>query len=304
MNASAAEIIPEAVPDVLDQLVVEFVDPLSFVRELIQNAMDAGSAEVDVSCTFEERGSAESPELGVAVIRIADYGEGMDRHIIDTRLTRLLSSDKADDRTKIGKFGIGFISVFALRPDAVSVDTGRSGERWRVLFRPDRSFTRVYLSEPVEGTTVRLWKAMTRSEFVELQAHVREALQQNCQHIEIELRYQGEALPHARLSNAVCAVEALEAPIKVAACEEDAVIVVGYTPDNGTDTASFYNRGLTLLCRPSEFAGISYKINSPGLAHTLSRDNVIKDEHYQGLIAAVRRLAAGPLAARRAALEH
>ena len=42
------------------------------------------------------------------------------REIIETKLTRLFSSQKDGDRTKIGKFGIGFVSVFAIGPDVVA----------------------------------------------------------------------------------------------------------------------------------------------------------------------------------------
>ena len=39
---------PLAVADALDQLVHQFADPLSFYREVIQNALDAGSQEVEI----------------------------------------------------------------------------------------------------------------------------------------------------------------------------------------------------------------------------------------------------------------
>jgi hypothetical protein len=85
------------------------------------------------------------------VIEVADAGEGMTREIIDNRLTRLFSSAKEGDYTKIGRFGIGFVSVFALDPEIVCVDTGRAGEHWRVVFRRDRSFERIRLTEPGGG---------------------------------------------------------------------------------------------------------------------------------------------------------
>src|SRR5690554_8036960 len=74
----------------------------------------------------------------------------MDEHIIDTYLTQLFSSSKEDDLTKIGKFGIGFVSVFALNPRAVLVQTGRGGEYWEVLFHEDRTFNKTRLQMPVE----------------------------------------------------------------------------------------------------------------------------------------------------------
>ena len=87
----------------------------------IQNAVDAGSTEIDIRFEYVD---------GRLVVHVDDYGEGMDRHIIDTKLTRLFSSSKEGDRTKIGRFGIGFVSVFALQPEVICLDTSRAGEHW------------------------------------------------------------------------------------------------------------------------------------------------------------------------------
>ena len=150
----------DGVDDALDELVNQFSDPLSFLRELVQNAIDAGSHEVEISPSFETKGDA-----GVSVIEVADWGGGMSREIIETKLTRLFSSQKDGDRTKIGKFGIGFVSVFALGPEVVCVDTARDGEAWRVLFDRERTFKLLRLDEPIEGTRIRVYKTMTELEF-------------------------------------------------------------------------------------------------------------------------------------------
>ncbi len=291
-----------AIDDVLEQLVSQFSDPFCFLRELVQNAIDAGSTKVDVTCTFEDdspllaatagsKGSnhGQAAELGTAIIRIVDFGEGMDGHIIDTRLTRLFSSDKEGDRTKIGKFGTGFISVFAIQPDAVCVDTGRYGESWRLVFQPDRTFTRIRLSEPVDGTTVRLFKTMQRGQFETLARRVRRVLVRDCPHVEVALRYQGELLSRP------LGPEALESPVKTVVKAHGATIVVGFTPPGAPARATLYGRGLTLLSRPSELAGISYKIDSPALEHTHGRDSVLRGEHYQALMDTVKSVAGGQL---------
>ncbi|MBL8973739.1 MAG: ATP-binding protein, partial [Myxococcales bacterium] len=119
MSAQAHGSVAEA----LAGLVHQFADPMACFRELIQNAVDAGSTEIDVRFEHVD---------GRLVVHVDDYGEGMDRHIIDTKLTRLFSSSKEGDRTKIGRFGIGFVSVFALQPEVICVDTSRAGEHWRV----------------------------------------------------------------------------------------------------------------------------------------------------------------------------
>ena len=158
-----SEPAPLQVREALDELVNQFSDPMSFLRELVQNAIDAGSEEIEVAIEREGKGDA-----GVTVIRIDDWGEGMTREIIERRLTRLFSSGKDGDMTKIGKFGIGFVSVFAIDPAAVCVDTAREGESWRVLFDAQRRFKLIRREEPVDGTKIRILKKSTTDEHAEL----------------------------------------------------------------------------------------------------------------------------------------
>jgi hypothetical protein len=232
---------------------------------------------------------------------VADWGEGMDRQVIENRLTRLFSSDKEGDRTKIGQFGIGLISVFAFAPDIVCIDTGRRGESFRVVFRPDYTYTCSVLTEPVEGTSVRVFKAMTHAEFVEIEPRVRRALSRYCGHVEAALRYQGELFSTPIGSSSLpCAVQVMarfttRAGATVGSPASDATVLVGYTEGNGVSTGTFCNRGLTLLIRESELPGISYLVDSPELASTQGRDSIIADEHYGHLMSLVHRLASGPL---------
>ena len=69
--------------DTLENLVNQFTDPYACLRELIQNAMDAGSETVDIYFEFNPY---ESGNKGIAIIHLDDTGEGMTRRIIDTKL--------------------------------------------------------------------------------------------------------------------------------------------------------------------------------------------------------------------------
>jgi molecular chaperone HtpG len=270
----------------LDTLVHQFADPLAFLRELVQNAVDAGSREVEVRFEFAEpSGDTE----GTMIIHIDDWGEGMDRQIIDSQLTRLFSSSKEGDFTKIGKFGIGFVSVFALEPDAVCLDTSRGGENWRVLFKRDRSFVRIARDEPVEGTKVQVIKAVLPGRYAELKARALTVLRYWCKHLPAEVRFDGRAINEPL---------GLDLPCTARHAEQDTEVVAGYTPD-GSRFAGFYNKGLTLLEEQAgPFPGVSFKISSRYLEHTLTRDNVIRDVHFEKAMAIVRRLVEGPLPAR------
>lgn len=276
---------PLEAQDALDTLVHQFADPLSFYRELIQNAVDAGSPQVEIRMEYLDPPPGV-PGPGTAVIHVDDWGEGMDRRIIDTKLTRLFSSGKDGDLTKIGRFGIGFVSVFAIEPDAVCVDTSRGGENWRVLFKRDRTFERIARDEPVDGTKIRVFRAMPREEFDDLVERSRKVIVYWAKHLRTEVTFQGEAINQPL---------ALDAPCQVRHQEEGTEVVVGY-PADGSTFAGYYNRGLTLLEEgESPFGGVAFKIDSRYLEHTLTRDNVIRDRNYERAMGIVRRLVEGPL---------
>jgi hypothetical protein len=270
------------VSDALETLVNQFADRLSFLRELIQNAIDAGSPEIDVRIEYDA-------DKGMIVIEVDDFGEGMDAAIIDTRLTRLFSSSKDDDFTKIGRFGIGFVSVFAIEPDAVCVDTSRGGETWRVLFKSDRSFVRIALDQPVEGTVVRIFKRATPAEVDEMTDKARAVITYWCKHATSQIRFQGEVINRPL---------DIDSPCRVRYEEEGTEVVVGLTMDE-EPLQGFYNRGLTLLeTREAIFPHVELKVSSRYLEHTLTRDNVLRDANYEKAISIVERLVRGPLPAR------
>jgi hypothetical protein len=284
-----SEPAPVLVDDALETLVNQFADPMSFLRELVQNALDAGSPEIDVRLELEREGEADH---GVLVIHVDDYGEGMTREIIETKLTRLFSSTKEGDYTKIGRFGIGFVSVFAIAPDAVCVDTSRGGESWRVLFERDRSFSIIPRDTPVDGTKIRVLKSIPVAELASFRQRARQTVVHWCKHAAAEIRFDGEPI-NLPLD--------LDVPCRVAHEEEGTRIVVGYTPDRSS-AVGFYNKGLTLWehrsppGEPGEVPPlIAAKVSSRYLEHTLTRDNVLRDAEFDKAMARVQALVAGPL---------
>ena len=266
---------PLSVDDALDRLVNQFSDSMAFFRELIQNSLDAGSDEVEV--WFEHRD-------GRMIIHVDDWGEGMSREIIETRLTRLFSSSKDGDRTKIGKFGIGFVSVFAIAPEAVCIDTSRDGEHWRILFDAQRKFSLIRREQPVEGTKLQIFKVASASEYQQFRARAREVVRFWCRHVEGEIRFEGELINEPF---------DLDAPIKVRRAHEQELMVIGH-PRDGQAFAGFYNRGLTLV-EEQTIPGIAFKASSPHLEHTLTRDDVIREAGFVRLLDRVHALIAGEL---------
>lgn len=265
--------------DALAGLVHQFADPWAFLRELVQNSIDAGSPQIDVRIDHDST-------RGTMIVEVADAGEGMSREIIDTRLTRLFSSAKEGDYTKIGRFGIGFVSVFAIDPDVVCVDTGRAGEWWRVVFRRDRSFERIRLHDPVEGTTVRLYKAASATEVETARERARETLAYWCKHVTIELHLDGERVNGPLDLEGLC---------KLRHEEEGTTLVMAIVPE-AEALRGYYHGGLTLHEeRDASLPYIAYKIDSRFLEHTLTRDNVIRDANYAKAMTIVQTVARGRL---------
>jgi hypothetical protein len=301
----------------LANLVDQFARPLDFLRELAQNAIDAGTPRIDVYVAFTPPTSGDGE--GVLRIGIDDYGEGMDEDTIDNQLTRLFSSTKEHDLTKIGKFGIGFTSIFAIRPEAVLLRTGRHGEYWELLFHPDRTFDKVRITEPVKGTQISLFKRMRPGEVERLVQEVRFVLGYWCEHSETPITFSdrtheapapddegddpfaafdapGSADPMApAVGERVDRHLTLDLPMEVRYTEPGLEVVIGFAdpPRYG-----FYNGGLTLLNTQSaqvlgaygpQLAHTTFKVKYDRLEHTLTRDNVLWDENWRVAMEGVRR---------------
>lgn len=284
----------------LDNLVTQFSSALDCFRELVQNSIDAGSQVVDIWTEYvtDQQGRA-------IILHVDDYGEGMGREIIDDQLTRLFASGKRRDLTKIGKFGIGFVSVFALLPRAVIVRTGRSGEYWEVFFDADRSFQISPLGTPVEGTQISIILEGDALTYRELVNDVRDTLRYWCCHAEAEVLFEDRSPFDGRTP----LIETINAPFEVEGLfgavhkHRRSHIALAYdkAPEHG-----FFNRGLTLARGPrgtralkpeyaARFEHIAFKMSSPYLEHTLTRETVIRDQSFHQAMEHVEEIAAEAL---------
>ena len=267
------------VDEVFKNLVDQFSDPFTCLRELVQNAMDAGTEAVEIRTRYFD-------EPGGVVLEIRDFGSGMTREIIDSKLTRLFASDKENDLTKIGKFGIGFVSVFSLKPELVTVDTGRDGEFWRIAFDGGTDFALFTLHEPLEGTSVRLHKIMPREDYDEFCTRCRDTLLLWCRHSGTAISFNGEPI-NADLEMSSVANVDFKGPL--------GRFCLGAKPDTPS-SFGLYNTGLTLMeGHQDDWPGVDYKVLSNHLEHTLTRDAVIKDDNYQKVMACLKELVLGEL---------
>ncbi len=295
-RARAAE-APKA--GLIADLTRQFADPYAFLRELVQNGIDAGATAIEV------RIDAEGERLAFSV---SDDGAGMTRAILEGPLLTVFSTSKDGDSTKIGKYGVGFVSVLAIEPEEVIVETWRGGEAWIVRLWIDHRYE-IETAAPRagSGTTVTLRKRVDPAEVGDHVARCRRATLRWCRHASVPIHL---TAPEAGAAGATQR-DRIDRPIGVKAVvsiaageagEAGEVVVIGPSagfvaePDADADDpelaasfVGFYNRGLTLheaTEAPTRgLVGLRVKIASRTIAHTLSRDDVRRDEAYARVVA-------------------
>jgi hypothetical protein len=140
-------------------------DPWVFVRELLQNARDAGARRVEI--TALERDGRER-------VTCRDDGCGMSFEHARLYLFTLYASSKEKERGAAGRFGVGFWSLLRFEPDLILVRSWPGhGTPWEVEL--DGGLLRWKRRPPPRGgrgTEVVLERAAADGE---LARHVREA---------------------------------------------------------------------------------------------------------------------------------
>lgn len=270
-----ASIAGDEADQVVRSLIQQFSDPYAFIRELIQNSLDAGAVRIDVDMVWDRDN---------LVITVHDDGEGMDRETIEGYLLVKFRSSKEWDLTKIGKFGIGFVSLFALEPVGVVVDTGRDGLWHRVAFAADLGYTLSRMPDPFEGTTVAITLQRGHAAGQEDAEKVRDRAVRWCRFADADIRTSARGIASGWESTPIRGVFGVEAPVSVRDESDGYVAVLG--PAAGVPHVGFYNRGLTLLEQDASIVpGVTFRVDDRLLEHTLTRDNVIRDGHFERVIA-------------------
>jgi molecular chaperone HtpG len=284
------EEVPEAPRDqgIVGDVIAQFADPNAFYRELVQNAIDAGSPSVDIRIEHD-------PGERKVHVTVRDRGEGMSQDTIENQLLVLFRSTKETDHTKIGKFGIGFASVLAPNPDAVIVQSARDGRRLTLHLFRDLTYELFDAGPATQtGTSVELVIALDDAAvepFVEASVT---ALMRWCRHatVPIELTFTApSAVAQTVRIDRPLAIE--NAIVQVSGRSEDGELfaAVGLAPDLAPYTG-FFNHGLTLFETAEPLAGnVAAKLQDSRLGHTLSRDNVRRDEAFERALVFARTLA-------------
>lgn len=273
---------------IVGDVIAQFADIYAFYRELVQNSIDAGTPRVEIVLTYDR--SAQQ-----ITVEVRDRGEGMTRDILENQLLVLFRSTKEKDDTKIGKFGIGFASVLAPNPDVVSVHTARDGRRLTLHLYRDLTYELFDAGPATQtGTTVELTIAMKPNEVDEFVKKSLDALHRWCRHatVPIEVMQQhGEHLTTTRIDKPLGLSKTL---VDVTKTTDDGqlTVVVGL----GATYTGFFNHGLMLHETTEPLVGaLAVKIQDARLGHTLSRDDVRRDEHFEHALAFAREVAHGAL---------
>ncbi len=302
-------------------MVRQFADPYAFTRELVQNGLDAGATAI--------RAGSELTDDGTLSLFVRDDGEGMGRDIIEGPLLTLFASAKDGDSSKIGKYGVGFVSVFAIAPHQVVVETWRQDASWLLRLNPDHSYDlEVGSDRPGSGTIVTLLKQATAEQFEEHTARARQALLRWCRHASVPISWSvrragAEPPVNERIDRPLEVVSVLSIDVTIdetrfvvgpsvavrdpagehnasaqTESEVDDALSRWAEPEYADNFAGFYNRGLTLYETKQPLPGLEgmrLKVMSPHLQHTLSRDNVRHDKAYLRVVDQLQELVEGPL---------
>lgn len=281
---------PAPVRDAIDRMVDQFADELAFYRELVQNAIDAGATRVDVHLRWDPGEGTN----GTMRISVTDDGSGMTQETVETCLLVLFRSTKERDPTKIGKFGVGFFSVFAIGPELVTVETGTGvGDGLLLTLLPSYKWE-LARAAPRKGTTVTLKVPYARDDVTALAGRSVGALQRWCPHVAIELWVTAIDPDGARSEARIDTPFDPNDGATLVSCESDGS---RYSLAASADPATrFFNRGI-LLHETSELVapGVVAQIDHPSLGHTISRDDVRRDAAFSKALARAKKLAGSPL---------
>jgi len=268
---------------IVGDVIAQFADPYAFYRELVQNAIDAGSPEVHVEVTYD----ASDRKLRVGV---RDRGEGMTREVIENQLLVLFRSTKEKDGSKIGKFGVGFASVLSPSPEVVIVNSARDGKRLTLHLYRDLTYELFDAGRATQnGTTVELELAKSAGELAEFERKSHEALVRWCRHASVPIHFsfrRGDREHTRRIDSPLGFGRELVEVTR--AFDGGALTVVAGLTEAATPYVGFFNHGLMLHEAGDLLGAVSVKIQDSRLGHTISRDDVRRDGHYDRALRAAR----------------
>lgn len=252
----------------LEALTEQFPEPLLCVRELIQNAADAGAQKIDVDVSYD-------PSRALLRLSVRDDGRGMGEAEVEGYLT--IGFSEKDPSRHRGRFGVGKLSPYALGIIRMVVETCDGSVAHRLIFNPDGSGTIARTPATARGTVVRVYKSCARAEAEGLAERAFQLVEDRCGSIGIPLFVNG---------NRVNREISLPTSYSLTFSGPDGEGVLGIV----SEPIRLLMGGGIVLESGATILGqeISYILDSPRLSPTLSRNAVRRDHAFDTLLRAAR----------------
>ncbi|MCK6546999.1 ATP-binding protein [Myxococcota bacterium] len=252
----------------LQALTEQFPEPLLCVRELVQNAADAGAQRIEVDVAYDAARS-------LFRLSVRDDGRGMNAREVEGYLT-IGFSEKDPSRDR-GRFGVGKLSPYALGIVRMVVETCDGQATHRLVFNRDGSGTISKSDARPRGTVVRVYKQCGREEAEQLAERTFKLVEERCGSISIPLYVNGHSVNRDISLPTIYAL-----PFQFSLGKG----VLGITAD---PVHMLMGGGIVLETdAPILGAEVSYILDSPRLAPTLSRNAVRRDHAFDTVLKAAR----------------
>lgn len=252
----------------LAALTEQFPEPLLCIRELVQNAADAAAQRIEVDVAYDQ-------SRNFLRLSVRDDGRGMNEDEVDGYLTIGFSEkDPSNDR---GRFGVGKLSPYALGITRMVVETCDGNGTHRITFNHDGSGTITRHEPRPRGTTVRVYKHCDRHEAEELAERTFTLVQDTCGSIPIPLFVNGTPVNRDVALPTIYSLPFVWNGGKgvLAIIAEPVHVLMGGGIVLETDA-------------PVLGPEVSYILDSPRLAPTLSRNAVRRDQAFDEMLRAAR----------------
>lgn len=259
----------------LSELTEQFDVSHFYGREMVQNSIDADSSRIDVTYNYDS-------EKKSSLISFTDNGHGMNYTVIRKKLLTLFDSTKEDDSKKVGRFGVGFISLYA-QPDLenILVETSTGDQAHTITLYPEsKEWDVTVAKKPLDmikkGTSVNLNIKNSKEDFEALTKDMTDFLKESCSYIKVPLFVDGEKINTD--------FDIPDAVFKIPfGGDLDIEGMIALTP--AKPQYSFYNRRILIQKENnylfSDDKDISFIFSSSFLDYNIARKNIIKNDRFK-----------------------
>lgn len=268
-------------------------------RELSQNSIDSETPQIDIYFDVKKYDQWKSRFTVV----FEDYGIGMNFHDREDFFLKLFASKKEHDIKKIGKYGIGISSIFALDLEELVVESsGRADsgeiESWKLHVKDIDKLPsyKYYDIKERKGTRIKLTKTIPTKDIKNHKAKVREKIAFYCERSRTPIYIEKEFI-NKQFD--------LDSMIKLSQNRGE----LEYVLSIGEEEPFFeiFNNRLKLQSGKSLFSDykeVSCLISSPYFKHTFSRDSVVNNDTYRHTINEVEKAISGLFVKSLEVIEH